>query len=526
MDVHTGWQTALGLTALGLPVLLALTAVLTARAAPFRYAAVAGPLGLALTAVVVAGTVLVGGTAALTVGVRLGTLTSVMLLLVATLALVILRYSRTYMDGDAGAHRYMRWLLATLSAVSVLVIANNLLVLALAWIATSLALHQLLTFYDRPAALLAAHKKFLASRMADVCLIAGLVLVQGAVGSLDLDAIETWASTHADLPVSIQIAAFLFAAAACIKSAQLPLHGWLTQVMEAPTPVSALLHAGIVNIGGFLMIRLAPLMANAPGAQLFLVIVGLTTTVLAAAIMTTRVSIKVSLAWSTCAQMGFMLVQCGLGAWHLALLHLVAHSLYKAHAFLSSGSVVEAWRIDSIAPGPERPSAGRFAAATVVAFLVVGLEWSVLGLLGEGSDFPTGVLALIVALSLAPMYSRGLASGARTAALVGLMGLAVSVAYFAWHALAAEMLSLPTPKVLPHLGWTITGLGFLTLFLVQANVQLHPEGRFTRVLHRWLFAGLYLDERFTRLTFRVWPPRLRDTATNPTPTPQLRQASA
>jgi NAD(P)H-quinone oxidoreductase subunit 5 len=118
----------------------------------------------------------------------------------------------------------------------------------------------------------------------------------------------------------------LLVASAALKCAQLPFHGWLIQVMEAPTPVSALLHAGVVNIGGFLMIRLAPLMTQSEIAQTLLVICGCTTAVIAALVMTTRVSIKVALAWSTCAQMGFMLLECGLGAYPLALLHIVAHS--------------------------------------------------------------------------------------------------------------------------------------------------------------------------------------------------------
>ena len=105
----------------------------------------------------------------------------------------------------------------------------------------------------------------------------------------------------------------LFVLAAVLKTALLPLHGWLIQVMEAPTPVSALLHAGVVNIGGFILIRLAELISLAPVAQVVLVVAGSLSAVLAGLVMLSRVSIKVRLAWSTCAQMGFMLAQCGLG---------------------------------------------------------------------------------------------------------------------------------------------------------------------------------------------------------------------
>jgi NAD(P)H-quinone oxidoreductase subunit 5 len=120
------------------------------------------------------------------------------------------------------------------------------------------------------------------------------------------------------------------------------VHGWLTEVMEAPTPVSALLHAGIINAGGVLLIRLADLVQASPGAMAALVMIGGFTALFGAVVMLTQSAVKTALAWSTVSQMGFMLLQCGLGLWALALLHIVAHSLYKAHAFLSSGGAVQA----------------------------------------------------------------------------------------------------------------------------------------------------------------------------------------
>ena len=139
------------------------------------------------------------------------------------------------------------------------------------------------------------------------------------------------------VPLSIHIAALLLAISAIIKCAQLPLHGWLIQVMEAPTPVSALLHAGVVNLGGFMLIRLASVIYTTQAAQALLVVMGCLTAVVGSLVMSTGISIKVHLAWSTCAQMGFMLVECGLGLYALAFLHLLAHSLYKAHSWVQAG---------------------------------------------------------------------------------------------------------------------------------------------------------------------------------------------
>ena len=130
--------------------------------------------------------------------------------------------------------------------------------------------------------------------------------------------------------------------AAVLKTAAFPLHGWLTEVMEAPTPVSALLHAGIINGGGFLLIRMAEAVQTSAGAMAALVMLGGLTALFGAVVMLTQSAVKTALAWSTVAQMGFMLLQCGLGLWALAMLHIVAHSLYKAHAFLSSGGAVAA----------------------------------------------------------------------------------------------------------------------------------------------------------------------------------------
>jgi NAD(P)H-quinone oxidoreductase subunit 5 len=214
-----------------------------------------------------------------------------------------------------------------------------------AWLATGIGLHQLLTFYrTRRQAVIVAHKEFLLSRIADLFFFASVYLIESDVGSLHIDVVNQFVAARGGLTPGLHLATTLLVVGVLLKSAQLPFHGWMQQVMEAPTPVSALLHAGIVNIGGFVMIRLAPLMAHAPLAQWMLLLVGLATSIVASLVMTTRTSVKLILAWSTVAQMGFMLVQCGLGVWHMALLHLLAHSCYKAHSFLSSGGVVETWR--------------------------------------------------------------------------------------------------------------------------------------------------------------------------------------
>ncbi len=303
--------------------------------------------------------------------VQIDIVSGAMFLLVSTLALVVVRYSRTYLAGQRELDRYARYLLLTLASVTVLVTSNHLAVLMVAWFATDVGLHQLLTFYrTRRQAIIVAHKKFLLSRVADACFAFSLVFIGGEVGSLRIDVIAEFARVHGTITPPLQIATVLLVFGVLLKSAQIPFHGWMQQVMEAPTPVSALLHAGVVNIGGFVMIRLAPLMAHASLAQGILVGVGLFTTIIASLVMTTRPAIKMVLAWSTIGQMGFMLVQCGLGAWHLALMHLLAHSFYKAHSFLSAGSIVRQWRAAHLVHSPHALLWHLFAGAGVVCLAI------------------------------------------------------------------------------------------------------------------------------------------------------------
>ncbi len=453
---------------------------------------------------------------------RLDAITSPVLLLVSFLAWVIVRYSQTYLAGEPQQPRYVRSLMLTLAAVSGVVVSNNLGLLVLAWIATSLALNALLTFYaDRPQALLVAHKKALASRVAELCLLVAVVLVGASTGSLEMDQLQqkvvALSQTASGLPMGLHAAAVLFATAAVLKCAQLPVHGWLIQVMEAPTPVSALLHAGVVNLGGLVLIRLGSLVAEVPAAQTLLVVVGTTTAVVAALVMMTRISVKVMLAWSTCAQMGFMLMQCGLGAYSLALLHLLAHSLYKAHAFLAAGGAVEQARLQRLTPLRAAPSATATVAALFASLVVVLLAaaiWSsvIAPLIPTGVGpfhMTTVVLTGIFCLALTPWFSAQALrlSGSAVWACSGLALLLVLVYFGLNSAFTLSMGLVDTPPPRAALVLWVAGC-FVLLFVLQSLIRTQPQGCLAQKLYPWFFAGLHLDEWFTRLTLRVWPLRL------------------
>jgi NAD(P)H-quinone oxidoreductase subunit 5 len=444
--------------------------------------------------------------------VRLDLASSAMFVLVSTLAFVVVRYSRTYLAGQRDLDRYARYLLLTVASVSVLVTSNHLAVLVVAWFATDVGLHQLLTFYRRRRqALIVAHKKFLLSRVADACFVASLVLIGGATGSLRIDIVNEVARVGGELSPPLHLATVLLVIGVILKSAQLPFHGWMLQVMEAPTPVSALLHAGVVNIGGFVMIRLAPLMAHASLAQDILVGVGLFSTIVASLVMATRAAIKSVLAWSTIGQMGFMLVQCGLGAWHLALMHLLAHSLYKAHTFLSASSVVAQWRATHLVHSPNG-KARHLVAGTILVFLVVAPFYAVTALAPGHTSSSVGpqVLALVLGLSFAPMIGRALAAGWQAFLRVARFTVGASAAYFGWHvlfeAIAPAISSGPSES---DVMWKIVVAGLGVLFVAQSIMQTRPNGRFANWLQPHLDSGLYIDDWFTRVTFRLWPPALR-----------------
>ena len=187
--------------------------------------------------------------------------------LVQLLGTVIGTFSSRYLQGEPGQTRYVGAFSAVLTAVHLLLLANHWVILVAAWAAVGLVLQRLLCFYpNRPFALLAAHKKRIADRLADLLLIAAAALVWRDLGSLYLS--DLWLHlAQGSVSLSLQLSAVCLTLAVILRSAQLPVHGWLIQVMEAPTPVSALLHAGVVNLGGFILIRFAPLLEAAVVGQ-------------------------------------------------------------------------------------------------------------------------------------------------------------------------------------------------------------------------------------------------------------------
>lgn len=431
---------------------------------------------------------------------------TVFVALIAFLVWVIARFSATYLGGEARQQYFARWLLATAGFASLVAATDHLLVAGLAWLLTSLSLQHLLTFYgDRPAAQSAAREKFVVSRIADLCFAGALLVLHDRHGTFSIPELVERASADHVLGIDSHAAALLLAAAVLLKTAQLPFHGWLLKVMEAPTPVSALLHAGVVNLGGLLLVRLGPVVVGSWAAQTLLVVVGALTAGLAALVATTRVSVKVALAWSTCAQMGFLVMQCGLGLRGAALLHLCAHSLYKAHAFLRAGSTVQNALAVGMAPAPAVPGfRPRAAAALLVALALIAVTTA----LGTDVLAQPGLLAAIGIAALA--LARPLAEGRRSAVVrYGAVAIAWCVLHHLTHeAMGASESAGSLDAVLAAVAFTV----FACLQSVRTAVELHPEGQVARRLHALCYGGFYLVPWFSRVVLRLWPRRSREAA--------------
>lgn len=417
-----------------------------------------------------------------------------MAILVQFLGTVIGLFSSRYLDGEQGQAQFIRAFSGVLSAVHVLLLADHWLALISAWALIGLFLEQLLCFYpERPFAMLAAHKKFIADRVADTLLIAAAGLAWWEIGSGSLsDLFAHIAGSEISLP--LQASAVLLVLAVVIRTAIFPVHGWLIQVMEAPTPVSALLHAGVVNLSGFVLIRFASLLEASTVARWLLVSFGLLTALLAGLVMLTRISIKVRLAWSTVAQMGFMILECGLGLYTLAAMHLLGHSLYKAHAFLSASSIVQQNKLQQLR-GTSVIAPLSLLLAPVIAFSIIMLVQHLM----VQAAWPWW-WDLILALAWSPLLWMNVRNGQTNRHLIS------GVCMVAGLALIASLLHhLPfgtsdTADIQTGI-FALVGMGLM--YFALAAIQVYPKQ--LAIFQRWSYAGFYVDEAYTRLTLKLWP---------------------
>jgi len=277
-------------------------------------------------------------------------------LLIAGISLLVRIYSVRYMAEEAGFVRFFVLLDLMTAALLVMVAAGDLITLLIAWHLIGVLLYFLLGHDTRSkSAYRYSFWTFITYRFGDLPLLLAAVVLFHTYHTWSMPEIfaalaaDPHATTFLDLPVS-EVVGALIAMSAFARSAQFLLHTWLPYTMDGPTPVSALMHAGIVNAGGFLINRFAPVFAYTDDVLHWVFVVGLFTAVIGSVLMLSQHDIKKSLGYSTMGQMGFMIMECGLGAFSLAIFHLIAHGLFKGTLFLGAGGIIGEARHDDGVP--------------------------------------------------------------------------------------------------------------------------------------------------------------------------------
>lgn len=381
-----------------------------------------------------------------------------------------------------------------------LMTAGTLVTLALAWTVAGAALCLLLaTYWQLPAARDGVRRTGTAFVLGDLALWSAVGLVAVSHGTVDLRALQ---GERLDGAVTA-VAAILVVVAALSRSAQVPFHRWLPATLAAPTPVSALLHAGVVNAGGVLLIKLGPLVSASGPAQALAIGAGVVTLAYGAVIMLVKPDVKGALAHSTMAQMGFMIMTCGLGLWAAAVFHLFAHGFYKATLFLSSGSAVAYRRRQRALPPPAHRT-GATVPAMLLSALAVAVALTVVPM--PPGDHAAEWALLVFAWVTGAAVTRGWlarrpgSAGLLTAAAVL---LPLGVAYVSLIATVGRFLArdLPPPGLPAATTWLVIGAVLTVLGGLAAAGRAPRAGRLQRVLYaRAVSAGHLTPARPTNLT--------------------------
>lgn len=399
---------------------------------------------------------------ALPLGFRIDRLSAMMMVLISGVGTIIYRYSVNYMYQEPGYGRFLALVGVTTFVLLCMVSSINLVMLFVCWQLLSYLLSLLAHNLTHAATLEGAFRTFTLLRVGDVAFLAGIVLAHSLYGTIEFHELFARAadtpSTLSPLP-GVEISGptavtLLIFIGAMSKSAQFPLHVWLPHSLYAPTPVHALLHAGIINAGGFLMNRLAPLYGLSPTTLHVAFVVGTLTAILGASMMLTQNDIKKTLGFSTIGQMGYMIMECGLGAFALAVFHLIAHGLFKATVFLNCGNVIHKARQEPAFPHTSRtPDEAEFSRLT----------WST-------GFFTTLLMPLMILL---------VAHGVLRIPILDSQGTVIFL-FFIWVTSSQAILTLTRLRAVAS--WKVSAAMLLTL-LVVVFTYLFAAERFTEFLY-------------------------------------------
>ncbi len=317
------------------------------------------------------------GRAGLTIGFQVDPLTATMLVVVTSVSLLVQIYSLGYMHGDAGYSRYFASMSLFTFSMLGLVLANSLLTIYIFWELVGLCSYLLIGhWHERPEAAAAAKKAFIVTRFGDFGFLLGILFLYWHAGTLDFAGLEQAAATGRIPAAALTVGMLLVFCGAVGKSAQFPLHVWLPDAMEGPTPVSALIHAAtMVAAGVYLMARTSPLLEHSAVAMMVVAGIGGFTAIFAASMGLVANDIKRVLAYSTISQLGYMMLAIGLGAMTAGMFHLFNHAFFKALLFLCAGSVIHLMNTNDMFEmgGLRRQRPLTFVAATIAALSLAGI---------------------------------------------------------------------------------------------------------------------------------------------------------
>jgi NADH-quinone oxidoreductase subunit L len=480
-------------------------------------------------------------------------LTAVMALIVTGVGSVIHIYSVGYMAHDKSFGRFFAYLNLFLFFMLLLVLGRSLLVLFVGWEGVGLASYLLIGFwFDDLANARAGKKAFITNRIGDAGFLLGMFVLYQALGTLDMDRINTaFSHGNAATLVSASLVGILLFVGATGKSAQIPLHVWLPDAMAGPTPVSALIHAAtMVTAGVYLVARMASIYQLAPEASAVIAVVGVTTAFFAATVALVQTDIKKVLAYSTVSQLGFMFLALGVGAYGVAIFHVVTHAFFKACLFLGAGSVIHAlggeqdlrkmgglarkipitfitFAVATAAIAGIPPLAGFFSKDEILWYAFAStrggspLLWGVAALTALMTAFYMFRLLWLAFLGTSRMTPEvahhvhesplSMTGVLMLLAVLSALGGFIAIPHFLEH-------QLPLPAVHEELHHFETPLLVLSVVLAAAGLGLAwllyggTSGRVDRLqqqfagLHRWLSGKYFIDELYERVIGKplVW----------------------
>lgn len=517
------------MTLLGSPLILSLAGMFGLKEKPvlMRRLSVVGALTSFLSAVVLAYGVIQTGSIDrvfgivgdpayfhFSVGVWIDRLSILSVLLITSIGLVVQKYSVRYLDGDKNQGRFFTWLSFVLFAVTLFVVSRNLLALTISWFLVSFGVHRLLLYFsDREAAQKAAWRKFVISRFGDVTLVLALVLTHFVFGTFELSDIFSAVSKSGTWNPLVAVVGSLYVIGAMTKSAQFPFHIWLPDTMETPTPVSALMHAGIINAGGFLIVRLSPIVSHAGLALHILFAVGALTAIFGGLIYLVQTDIKRSLAYSTISQMGYMMMQCGVGAFSAAVLHLIMHGFYKANAFLGAAGRVDTSPLTFSTSNQVEKNSGyhRLAAAFVALGLVI---LSVLTLGIDIGSKPGGLfLSVFLWFSAVQAIAPALRNPSGPTPLLVVTGLCYGGMLLYWLVLGALsaflepvlMLGTPNPVFgeLNHVLVTLVAALFVGAFILVELARVRNDKIWSKKLYVLCLNHFYVEPIWRKIVYQI-----------------------